>query len=149
MKKFAFSLQYLLDAHAAKEQAAEQALQRAIRSRMEAEQALVQIQQARRRQVGAMEKLSGIVSRNELAAHLRNMDVYDRDVRAGEEKCAKRNEAVENFRVEYRKQRTARKQLENLCEREREEWVAEMQIAEQKQMDEAAAGRWHRQEMMR
>ncbi|MBN2164452.1 MAG: flagellar FliJ family protein [Pontiellaceae bacterium] len=149
MKKFAFSLQYLLDAHAAREQAAEQALQLAIRERIDAERGLEKVQAARGRQVVAMEKISGVVKRGDLATLVRNLEIYDREVTLWESQCAARNKAVENCRNDLRKERTARLQLENLCEREREEWVAEMQVMEQKQMDETAAGRWHRQEMMR
>ncbi len=148
MKRFAFSLQYLLDAHSAREQAAEQALQNAIQQRTAAEHALQAAKENRQREVAAMERLSGMVKRSDYATHLRNMDTYDREMRKREVQYRQRDEQVGQCRATLQKEQTARLQLEKLSEREREEWIGEYEKMEQKIMDETAVGRWHRQEMM-
>ncbi|MBN2683836.1 MAG: flagellar export protein FliJ [Pontiellaceae bacterium] len=149
MKRFTFSLQYLLDAHASKEQAAEQALQHAIRRQMDAEDALSVAEAVRARQTRAIEQLTGVVKRSDLAAHMRSIEGSDQHI-ARLKGCLKRCEAdVRECRSTLQREMTARRTFEKMCEREQESWSEEVLYAEQKQMDELAVGRWSRQEKKR
>lgn len=149
MKRFSFSLQYLLDVHSAREQAAEHALQTAVKQMVEADRAMVATCEARGRLVKEMERLSGIVKRSELAAYARGMDAYDREHSARISELHQCEERVDRCRTRLRTEMTSRCTFENLSDREREEWAEAAQVAEQKLMDEMAIGRWHRQEKVR
>lgn len=146
MKRFAFSLQYLLDAHQSREQAAEQALHRTVKKRLDKEDELDVVQNARKRQTQAMEKMHGVVKRSELATYMRSIETYEHRLSLLNGDLQKIKEQERDCRDELRKQMMARRTLEKLCEREREGWSEEMQAAEQKYMDELAVGRWSRAE---
>lgn len=145
MKKFEFSFQYLLDAHKAREQAAEHALHTAIKEEALAKQELARVEQERTRQVEVIAGMNGVVNRTQYAIYLRGIDAAQRTI-------AECHVRVKRCSAEICKQRQAlheemkrRKVLEHLREREREEWQLEAQSEAQKQMDELAVGRWARQ----
>lgn len=146
MKKFAFSFQYLLDAHSAKEQAAEHALQLANKQKIDAEKTLQSLEETRQWQVAAMAQMSGVVKRSDYAAYMRSLDGIDRVIVDAIDTIHSYSRLVNDRRLALKKEMTARKVLENLCEREREEWIDNLQREEQKQMDELAVGRWNRLE---
>ncbi len=149
MKRFAFSLQYLLDAHSSKEQAAEQALQHAIRRQMEAEDALSAAEAVRARQIRSMEQLTGVVKRSDLGTHMRSIEGCDQKIARLKGNLKRCEAEVRECRSTLQREMTARRTLEKLCEREQESWMEEVMYAEQKQMDELAVGRWSRQEKKR
>lgn len=146
MKKFSFSFQYLLDARRAKEQAAEQALLKAVRKQAEVELALLKMKQDRERQVKVLEQMSGVVRRSEFSAYIRNVDRLQRELDVLENDVRKYAEQVETCRTTLRNEMISRQILENLRERERSDWAEAFQSEEQKMMDELAVARWSRQE---
>jgi len=146
MKKFAFSFQYLLDAHSAKEQAAEHALQLANKQKIGAEKTLQSMEETRRCQVTAMAKMSGVVKRADYAAYMRSLDGIERGIIDAVRAIDSYTQLVDERRIALKEEMTARKVLENLCDREREEWMNHLLCEEQKQMDELAVGRWNRLE---
>ncbi len=146
MKKFSFSFQYLLDAHRAKEQAAEYALHKAAAARAETESMLKTLTETREQQTQVFEEMQGVVRRADYTAYLRAIDVSDQEVAGLEKERCKQIEVVEGCRTALRKEVTSRRILENLFEREKNEWADALQSEEQKQMDELAVVRWSRQE---
>lgn len=149
MKRFAFSLQYLLDAHSAKEQAAEQVLQHAIRRKMEVEDALLAVAAVRAQQTRSMEQLIGVVKRSDLETHMCSIEGCDQRIAKLKNNLKRCKEEMRECRSVLQKEITARRTFEKLCEREQESWSEEVQYAERKQMDELAVGRWSRREKKR
>jgi len=145
MKKFSFSFQYLLDAHRAKEQAAEYKLVLATRAQEDIERMIFKLQQTRILQVDSLAKMTGRIQRTDYTARLRHIDSLSRRQESLEKESQKAAEKVEACRAELRREMTSRKVHEKLCERERTEWVDEVMAEEQKNMDELAAARWSRQ----
>ena len=145
MKKFDFSFQYLLDAHKAREEAAEHALHTAMKERLEARQTLEERQAYRARQVAVLQTKTGVVNRPEYATYLRSIDAIQRDMESMQQTIARFDDQILACRKTLKEEMTSRKVMENLREREREEWALDMQVEEQKQMDELAVGRWSRQ----
>lgn len=147
MKKFEFSMQYLLDAHKAKEQAAEQALLIAAKKQADAEKAVLTKHEQRMKQVLKFETMnSGVVQRSDYAAYIRHIERLQQDVVVLENKARAQMQKVESCRLTLRTEMTSRRVMEKLYEREREEWSEELISEEQKQMDELAVVRWSRQE---
>ncbi|QBG47373.1 flagellar export protein FliJ [Verrucomicrobia bacterium S94] len=149
MKKFSFSFQYLLDARRAKEQAAEHALRMAASALAETERSLNVMSEMRAQQTRALEKMTGVVRAQAYLIGRSGIDFIQQEIDALKQTCRSQAEAVEECRVALRKEVSARRILENLCERERTEWAEALQVEEQKQMDELAVIRWSRQEMGR
>ncbi|MDF7808010.1 flagellar export protein FliJ [Pontiellaceae bacterium B12219] len=147
MKKFSFTFQYLLDAHMAKEQAAEHALRMASAALAEAERAHAAMSETSARQTRVLEQMTGVVRPQEYSICRDGLDFVHQQMAALKQICSSKAEAVEKSRAALRKEVTSRRILENLCERERNEWVEALQAEEQKQMDELAVVRWSRQEV--
>lgn len=146
MKKFCFSLQYLLDAHGAKEQAAESALQLAIAHLNETDRTLKMMAAKRQQQIHVLESMSGLIRRSDYSIYVCSIECMHQEIKALEQIRSTRAAQVEACRVTLRNEMTARRILENLCKRERSEWAENLQRDEQKQMDELAVVRWSRQE---
>ncbi|MDZ8117284.1 flagellar export protein FliJ [Pontiella agarivorans] len=147
MKKFSFTFQYLLDAHRAKEQAAEHALRMAGSALAEAEQALAAMSETGARQTRALEQMTGVVRPLDYSIYRESVDFIHQQIAALKQVCSSKAEAVEECRAALRKEVTSRRILENLCDRERVEWAEALRAEEQKQMDELAVVRWSRQEV--
>jgi len=146
MKKFAFSLQYLLDAHIAKEQAAEHALQRAMVALRETEAEMAAFEEAYAAQAEALGRMHGPVNRADYAVRMRSIDFIRRDIEQLKDVRAQRDAEVERCRTALREEMTARRVLEKLRDRERGEWAEALQAEDQKMMDEMAVVRWSRRE---
>jgi flagellar export protein FliJ len=145
VKKFSFSFQYLLDAHKAREQAAEHALHTAIKEETLAKQELEKTIKFRAQQVAVLERMSGVVKRSDYAIYLRGIEAVQRELDGIQKLICQYAEKIEEQREALRQEMTRRKVLENLREREQEEWAQTVQSEAQKQMDELAVGRWSRQ----
>lgn len=149
MKEFSFSFQYLLDAHRAKEQAAEHALHMAVATLAEIEGTFKSMTESRGNKIAAFEKMQGMGSRADYAdyvAYVHRIEYIDQELDGLETERCTRSQVVEECRAALRKEVTSRRILENLSEREKTEWAELFQSEEQKQMDELAVVRWSRQE---
>jgi flagellar export protein FliJ len=147
MKKFSFTFQYLLDAHSAKEQAAEHALRMASAALTEAERAFNAMSETSMRQTKVLEQMTGVVRPLDYSICRGGLEFIHQQMVALKQTCSSQAEAVEKSRVALRKEVTSRRILENLCKRERSEWAEALKVEEQKQMDELAVVRWSRQEV--
>ena len=146
MKKFSFSFQYLLDVHLAKEQAAQFELQQAVSTQAKIEYTMKTLAETRHHHIQEVEKTQGVVKREAYTAHLATIDRIDLKYAEQKHEQYKQAEVIKACRTALLKEETARRILENLFDRERNEWAEALQIEEQKQMDELAVMRWSRQE---
>lgn len=148
MKRFTFSLQYLANLHAARQQQAEQALSAALNKLAESEGEQRVVLARRSRIVEEIEVLKGRMKRTEWSEKVRYMQEFDRQLaqcrqailvaKKGARDCRDRlNEELKECRI-----------LEKIEKSERTHWRESVCREEQKQMDELAAGRWVRQEVM-
>lgn len=145
MKKFDFSFQYLLDAHQAREEAAEHALHTVMKEQVAVKELLQQRHEFRAKQVEVVQGMTGILNRADFAAYIRCIGSVERELTDLQGAIARFDLQITELREKLREEMTSRKVMENLRDREREEWASEMQIEDQKQMDELAVGRWSRQ----
>jgi len=145
VRKFTFSFQYLLDVHKAREQAAEHALYTAMKEQTMAKREMQKTLSIRGQQVAVLEEMKGVVKRSEYAIYLRGIDAIQRELEGLKESIRLSTEKIEDLRDSLRQEMTRRKVLENLREREQDEWAQGVQVEAQKHMDELAVGRWSRQ----
>jgi flagellar export protein FliJ len=145
MKKFFFSLQYLLDVCAAKEQAAEYALAAAAKQQADAERHLQALNQRRETRVVVLENTTGQMPRSKFSEQVRGVSLIQRDIEDQRGILEQRIRNTERCRAALQREVMARRVLEKLKERERRTWGEAMQKDDQKQMDETAAARWFRQ----
>lgn len=146
MKQFSFSMQYLADFHAAREQAAEQALSSALKEQVEAECVLQRLMDRRAELAGEIGKIHGIVRRSEWSEKMRYVQGYERRIVQHRGELGQLTEKVQRCRDLLKEEMKQRRVLEKLEKNERCRWSEAVQYEEQKQMDELAASRWFRQE---
>jgi flagellar FliJ protein len=144
MKKFVFSMQYLLDSHLAKEQAAEYELQTKMAELRRIQTEMERLEESWTAQSDVISNMRGVVNRANHSAYARSIHAVRRQVDTLGKELARATSRVDTCRENLRKQVVARRILENLCERERDEWQEQLQYEEQKQMDEMATVRWSR-----
>ncbi len=145
MKKFRFSMQYLIDVCAAKEQAAEYALAAATKQQMDTERRIQELSQRREQQVTVLENTTGQMPRSKFSEKVRGISLIQRDMDMQHEILEQRVRETEQCRAALKREVMARRMLEKLREREQRTWSDTIRQDEQKQMDELAAGRWFRQ----
>jgi flagellar export protein FliJ len=146
MKKFRFSMQYLLDVCVAKEQAAEYALAAATRQQADAERDVQLLSQRREQQVGVLEKTIGQMLRSKFSEKVRGVSLIQLSIDEQKKVVEQRIRHTDHCQEVLKREVMARRVLEKLKEREQRAWGDAAQKDEQKQMDELAAGRWFRQE---
>lgn len=147
MKRFAFSLQYLADLHAARQQQAEQALSEAFQKQNEAEEKLQFVIGRRNRMVREIEALEGRVKRSEWSEKVRHVQDFERQVGQCRWAVQQALKVVEECRQRLNDELKECRILEKIEKSERTKWSEAMNREDQKQMDELAAGRWIRQEV--
>lgn len=145
MKKFRFSMQYLLDVCAAKEQAAEHALAAAARRQSDTERQLQALRERRAQQVAVLENTTGMMPRSRFSEKVRGISFVQRELDEQVHLLKERIRQTEECRAALKREVMARRMLEKLKEGERRAWSEAVRQDEQKQMDELAAGRWFRQ----
>ncbi len=146
MKRFAFSMQYLADIHAAKEQAAEQALVSAIKEQANAESVLSVLMGRRAELAGEIGGIHGVVQRSEWSEKIRYVQGYERKILQSRGELRRLVEKVQRCRNVLKEEMKERRVMEKLEKNERCCWSETVKYEEQKQMDELASSRWFRQE---
>ncbi len=144
MKKFVFSMQYLLDSHLAKEQAAEFELQTVLSELRLVQGGMDRLEESWAAQAEIIANMRGVVNRVNHSAYARSIHAVRRQIDTLGKELASIKTRADACREKLRQQVVARRILENLRERERDEWMELFQGEEQKQMDEMATVRWSR-----
>lgn len=145
MKRFAFSLQRLLDARQAKEQAAEQALLRARKVQADAERHRQELAERRAEHVQVLGGMQGRLSRTDYSFYMQSIERLEREGILQDEEIARCKERVAECRLKLNEEISARRVLEKLREKEQAQWQEDVRAEEQKTMDELASSRWHLQ----
>jgi flagellar export protein FliJ len=146
MKRFTFSLQYLLDVHKAREKAAEQAMVQAMKEHADMERKVQSVQMRRLAKIKEVESIRGVVRRSDYSASIRHIGELQKEVERLKAAANKLLAKVEERRAALRKEMMSRKMLEKLGDKERADWEEMVRFEEQKVMDEVASGRFARQE---
>jgi flagellar protein FliJ len=148
MKAFNFSLQKLLDAKDALEKAAEIRVSDAQRKLNQAEKRLEQLrEQMESQSLKHVEKLKGWEKeRHDMSVHLLFVHRLERHFEKQEEVVNKSRQKLKEAHSVLLTAMRERKSLENLKEREMNQWVIAVRRADRKEMDEIAIMRFVRQE---
>ena len=148
MKRFEFSLQYLADLHAARQQEAEQALSSALRKQADAQSLLMLLIDRRNRMVREVEQLTGCMKRTEWSEKIRYLQEFERQLGECRQAVDTARAVVQTCRDRLNEELKECRIIEKIEKGERARWAESVRQEEQKQMDELAAGRWFRQEVM-
>lgn len=150
MKAFHFSLQQLLDIKEALERAAEVRVGDAQRKLIQGEQRLVLLHSEMRAQhVSQVATLNDEnVNRHDVTVRLLFVSRMEKHVEKQEEHVGKCRLKVEEARGLLLAAMRDRKSLENMMEKEKQQWVAEGRRADRRDMDEMAIARFVRQERL-
>ncbi len=145
MKRFVFSMQTLLEARMAFEEAAERKLAEGLRILQEAHDELIRIIALLEQEASLAAGLGGrYTSRNELLAHERYRHALDQ-MRCRQLQVVQRSEAaVVELRESLRVAMAERQILENLKKKEYIKWACDARRQEQKDLDELALQRFLR-----
>lgn len=140
MKKFRFSMHKLMDARKAVERGLEMKLAKKILEVQLAKKALAELQHVRRQeveQIVLLEKMSGEAWRvASLAGYLQALDSEI----SRNEKCVEVKERERaKVQVELTSAIRERKVLDNLSDREKQDWAQDLKRMEQKSLDEFAS----------
>lgn len=145
MKRFVFSLQTLLDARQAMEQAAQQRLLLARKAVAEAVRARQNLEARRAEQIAMLEGMQGRVERMSYTSYMRSAESLKRSGILQQEEVVRCEARVAAHLTRLNEEISARQVLEKLREKEQLLWQEEVRTEEQKTMDELGSSRWHMQ----
>ena len=145
MKRFVFSMQALLEARVAFEEAAERRLAEGLRILQSSREELARVGALLDRETASHAALGGRhTSRAELLAHVRYRHALEQMQRKQVQLVARHEAAVVDLRERLRSAMAERQSLEQVKKAEHRRWAGEVKRLEQKELDELAVQRFLR-----
>lgn len=140
MKRFQFSMQKLMDARNAIERGLEMKLAAKILAVQKANQVLTELKKVRRKEVDQIVKLercSGEAWR--ITSNVAYLQALDAEITRNEHIIAEKEAERDKVQAELSAAVRERKVLDNLADREKQEWSLDLKRLEQKGLDEFAS----------